>query len=139
MYNTIIADFNNPSTTFCYIITIYIRFLPDLSCQYLFCFCNCCADTCRILTACLCHVRSSAATAADIAAGVPLLELLAVRTKVFPSKGEARKMTQQGAVSINKAKVTDPQAVIGADSLLQGKYILVQRGKKNQFLIKTKQ
>ena len=48
-------------------------------------------------------------------------------------------MTQQGAVSINKAKVTDPQAVIGADSLLQGKYILVQRGKKNQFLIKTKQ
>lgn len=77
--------------------------------------------------------------AADIDAGVPLLELLAVRTKVFPSKGEARKMTQQGAVSINKAKVTDPQAVIGADSLLQGKYILVQRGKKNQFLIKTKQ
>ena len=77
--------------------------------------------------------------AADIDAGVPLLELLAVRTKVFPSKGEARKMTQQGAVSINKAKVTNPQAVIGADSLLQGKYILVQRGKKNQFLIKTKQ
>ena len=77
--------------------------------------------------------------AADIAAGVPLLELLAVKTKVFPSKGEARKMTQQGAVSINKAKVTDPQAVIGADSLLQGKYILAQRGKKNQFLIKTKQ
>ena len=77
--------------------------------------------------------------AADIDAGVPLLELLAVRTKVFPSKGEARKMTQQGAVSINKAKVTDPQAVIGADSLLQSKYILVQRGKKNQFLIKTKQ
>lgn len=76
--------------------------------------------------------------AADIATEVPLLELLAVKTKVFPSKGEARKMVQQGAVSINKAKVTDPQTMVSADNLLQQKYILVQRGKKNQFLIKTK-
>lgn len=73
---------------------------------------------------------------ADMEGGVPLLELLAVKTKIFPSKGEARKMAQQGALSINKAKVTDPQTVIGTESLLQNKYILVQRGKKNQFLIK---
>lgn len=73
----------------------------------------------------------------EITDSVPLLDLLAVKTKIFPSKGEARKMTQQGALSINKCKVTDPQTAIGPDALLQGKYILVQRGKKNQFLIKA--
>ena len=72
---------------------------------------------------------------ADIEAGVPVLELLAAKTAVFPSKGEARKMVQQGGVSINKKKVTDPNAVIGADELLNGKYILAQRGKKNYFLL----
>ena len=65
----------------------------------------------------------------------PLLELLAVDTNVFPSKGEARKMIQGGGVSINKEKVTDPNAVINADALLNGKYILAQRGKKNYHLI----
>lgn len=73
---------------------------------------------------------------ADIEAGVPLLELLAAKTAVFPSKGEARKMVQQGGVSINKHKVSDPAAVIGKESVLQEKYILAQRGKKNYFLIK---
>ena len=72
---------------------------------------------------------------AKIDAGVPLLDLLATETKVFPSKGEARKMVQAGGVSINKEKATDPNAVIGADALLSGKYILAQRGKKNYFLI----
>lgn len=72
---------------------------------------------------------------ADIEAGVPLLDLLAVRTQVFPSKGEARKMVQQGGVSVNKEKVTDPAAVIGADALLGGKYIHIQKGKKNHFLL----
>ncbi|MEE1022146.1 MAG: tyrosine--tRNA ligase [Muribaculaceae bacterium] len=72
---------------------------------------------------------------AKIDAGVPLLDLLATETKVFPSKGEARKMVQAGGVSINKEKATDPNAVIGADALLNGKYILAQRGKKNYFLI----
>lgn len=71
----------------------------------------------------------------DIDAGVPLLELLAVKTGVFPSKGEARKMVQQGGVSINKEKVTDPAAVIDAGALLGGKYIHIQKGKKNHFLL----
>ena len=74
---------------------------------------------------------------AGIEAGVPLLELLAAKTAVFPSKGEARKMVQQGGVSINKHKVSDPAAVIGKESLLQEKYILAQRGKKNYFLIRV--
>lgn len=74
-------------------------------------------------------------SAADVEAGVPLLDLLAVKTQVFPSKGEARKMVQGGGVSINKGKVTDPNAVIGSESLLGGKYIHVQKGKKNHYLL----
>ena len=74
---------------------------------------------------------------AELEAGIPLLELLAVKTSVFPSKGEARKMVQGGGVSINKEKVTDPAMTVGADRLLKGKYLLVQRGKKNYNLIKV--
>lgn len=72
-----------------------------------------------------------------INAGVPLLDLLAVETSVFPSKGEARKMTQQGGVAINKNKVTDPNTVIDATYLLNDKYILAQKGKKNYTLIEV--
>ncbi|MCH5226021.1 MAG: tyrosine--tRNA ligase [Muribaculaceae bacterium] len=68
-------------------------------------------------------------------AGVPLLDFLAVETNVFPSKGEARKMVQQGGVSLNKQKVADPNSSVTADLLLNGKYILAQKGKKNYFLI----
>lgn len=53
---------------------------------------------------------------------------------IFPSKGEARKMVQGGGVSINKEKVEDGNAVPEIE-LLQGKYILVQRGKKNYYLV----
>ena len=72
---------------------------------------------------------------AELEAGIPALELLAVKTNVFPSKGEARKMVQQGGFSINKEKMTDPQAVIGTDRLLNGKYMLLQKGKKNYTLL----
>ena len=80
-------------------------------------------------------VPTFAVSRADIEAGVPVIDLLADKTKVFPSKGEARKMIQGGGVSINKAKVADVTAVINADSLLNGKYILAQRGKKNYYLL----
>ncbi|HET9054748.1 MAG TPA: S4 domain-containing protein, partial [Cyclobacteriaceae bacterium] len=53
---------------------------------------------------------------------------------IFPSKGEARKMIQAGGVSINKEKVGDPNAKPDFD-LLQGKYLLAQKGKKNYYLI----
>lgn len=72
-----------------------------------------------------------------IESGIPLLDFLAVETKVLPSKGEARKMTQAGAVSINKEKVQDVNMAVDASMLLNDKYILVQRGKKNYFLIRT--
>ncbi len=64
-----------------------------------------------------------------------LVDLLTDAAQVFPSKGEMRKMTQQGALSINKEKVADPYAVATEEMLLNGKYILVQRGKKNYYLL----
>ena len=72
---------------------------------------------------------------AELEAGVPVLDLLAVKATVFPSKGEARKMIQGGGVSINKEKLTDPTAVIDASTLLDGKYLHIQKGKKNHFLL----
>ena len=72
---------------------------------------------------------------AELEAGIPLLELLAGKTAIFPSKGEARKMVQGNGVSINKEKVTDPQMTVNADSLIAGHYMLVQRGKKNYYLL----
>ncbi len=68
-------------------------------------------------------------------AGIPVIDLLAERTKVFSSKGEARKMIQGGGVSINKFKVEDTDLNIKSSQLIQGKYLLVQKGKKNYFLI----
>lgn len=74
----------------------------------------------------------------ELNAGVPVLDLLAVTTGVFPSKGEARKMIQGGGVSINKEKIADPNSTIAGEALLNGKYILVQKGKKNYFLLIAK-
>jgi len=65
-----------------------------------------------------------------------VVPLLGEHAEVFPSKGEARKNLQAGGVSINKVKVTDPQMVITSELLLHGKYLMVQRGKKNYYLIK---
>ncbi|MDE6294859.1 MAG: tyrosine--tRNA ligase, partial [Muribaculaceae bacterium] len=73
----------------------------------------------------------------QLEAGIPLLDLLAVHSQVFSSKGEARKMTQQGGVSINKNKVTDPNTLIDTTYLLNDKYILAQKGKKNYTLIQV--
>ncbi|MCH7409398.1 tyrosine--tRNA ligase [Belliella sp. DSM 111904] len=67
-----------------------------------------------------------------------VLDLLAEQSgnAIFPSKGEARKMIQGGGVSINKEKVADPNASVSA-SLLQNKYLLVQKGKKNYYIIEV--
>lgn len=74
----------------------------------------------------------------DISAGVSLLDLLAMKSAVFPSKGEARKMIQGGGVSVNKIKMSDPAAVIDSSALLGDKYIHIQKGKKNHYLLKVK-
>ncbi len=68
-------------------------------------------------------------------AGIPIIDLLAELTQVFPSKAEARKMIQGNGVSINKAKVSATDAVITTDHFISGKYILAQKGKKNYYLL----
>ena len=71
-----------------------------------------------------------------LASGVDLTSLLA-ETGIFPSKGEARKMVIGGGVSINKEKLSDANVQIDKSYLLHDKYILVQKGKKNYYLIKS--
>jgi len=67
-------------------------------------------------------------------AGIDVVSFLA-DTNIFPSKGEARKMVQGGGVSINRNKIDNIQLAIDKSFLLHGKYILVQKGKKNYFLV----
>lgn len=66
-----------------------------------------------------------------------IIDLLSVETSVFPSKGECRKMIQGGGVSINKQKVAGIDETVTSDVLLNGKYILAQKGKKNYFIIRV--
>jgi tyrosyl-tRNA synthetase len=58
-------------------------------------------------------------------------------TQIFPSKGEARKMWQAGGLSLNKTKISTDKTSIGLGDLLQDKYLLVQKGKKNYYLVKA--
>lgn len=70
-----------------------------------------------------------------LAAGINILDLLAVDSQVFPSKGEARKMLQGGGVSLNREKLNDIDMTVNTDQLINNKYLIVQRGKKNYYLI----
>ncbi|MBA3971272.1 MAG: tyrosine--tRNA ligase, partial [Bacteroidetes bacterium] len=74
---------------------------------------------------------------AELEAGISVIDLLADKTQVFPSKGEARKMIQGGGVLVNKAKVEDVEMKIEISHLINKKYILVQKGKKNYYVIKV--
>lgn len=73
----------------------------------------------------------------ELQKGIDIIELLASHSQVFPSKGEARRMIKGGGVSVNKTKVPGDGQTFSADSLLNGKYLLIQRGKKNYFLLKA--
>lgn len=75
---------------------------------------------------------------AKLEEGIPAISLLTDEAAVFSSKGEMKKMTQGGGVSINKEKLTDQNATISTADLLNGKYILAQRGKKNYYLLIAK-
>ena len=66
---------------------------------------------------------------------VGILDALAVHTQIFPSKGEARKMIQQNGLSLNKEKVTDIARELGEQDIIDGKYMLVQKGKKDYYII----
>jgi tyrosyl-tRNA synthetase len=73
-------------------------------------------------------------TLAQLTEGYDLVSLLA-DTKIFPSKGEARKMWQSGGIGINKEKIGIDFTTVTKAQLLQDKYILLQKGKKNYYLV----
>ena len=72
-----------------------------------------------------------------IDAGVPVVELLAAETAAFPSKGELRRTIKGNGLSLNKAKVTDQEYQVTASDLINESYILVQKGKKNYYIIEA--
>ncbi len=71
----------------------------------------------------------------ELAGGIKAIDLCTEKAAIFPSKGEMRKMTQGGGVSINKEKLAQQDQVITTKDLIDDKYLLVQKGKKNYFLI----
>ncbi len=68
-------------------------------------------------------------------AALPFIDLCAEKTQIFPSKGECRKLVQGSGVSLNKEKIADPMRSVTEADLLAGKYLLVQKGKKNYYLV----
>ncbi len=72
----------------------------------------------------------------NLQSGIDLVSFL-TDTAIFPSKGEARKMIQNGGVSINRKKVDSLQFTVDRSALLHQKYLLVQKGKKNYYLVKA--
>ena len=72
----------------------------------------------------------------SIVAGAQIIDLLAQQSQVFTSNGDARRMLKSNAVSVNKLKVGEDKVVTTVD-LLNEKYVLIQKGKKNYFLLKA--
>jgi tyrosyl-tRNA synthetase len=72
---------------------------------------------------------------AELAEGINVVDLLAEKTEVFPSKGELRRTIKGNGLSINKEKAGDPELIVNLEFLIAEKYILAQKGKKNYYLI----
>jgi tyrosyl-tRNA synthetase len=72
-----------------------------------------------------------------LTAGVGVVELFSEKSQLASSKGEARKLCESNALSVNKEKVADVKATIGADQLINGRYLLLQKGKKDYCLVKA--
>ncbi|HCN84259.1 MAG TPA: tyrosine--tRNA ligase [Sphingobacteriaceae bacterium] len=71
----------------------------------------------------------------ELSGGINIADLLAEKSSVFPSKGEARKMIAGGGVSVNKEKVGDATNIFNISNLINGKFLVAQKGKKNYFLL----
>lgn len=69
--------------------------------------------------------------------GVPIIDLLATETEAFPSKGELRRTIKGNGLSLNKAKLTDPDYLVTGKDLINECYLLVQRGKKNYYIVEA--
>ena len=84
------------------------------------------------------NILFGGATTDALSGGIKAVDLCTSHAAVFASKGEMRKLVQNGGVSLNKEKLTDPESVVQTDALVAGKYLLVQRGKKNYYLLIAK-
>ena len=73
---------------------------------------------------------------AELNQGIDMIALLASKTQFLSSNGEARRALKENSISVNKAKV-DENYSIGANDLIDGKYVLLQRGKKNYFIVEV--
>jgi tyrosyl-tRNA synthetase len=73
---------------------------------------------------------------AEITNGINIVDVLATQTNFLKSGGEARRALKENSISVNKSKVGEDK-VLNADDLINGKHILLQRGKKNYFLLKA--
>lgn len=71
----------------------------------------------------------------ELGTGIDAASLLAEKTAVFNSKGEAKKLIQGGGVSVNKEKLGDPAKTLTSMDLLNGQFIIIQKGKKNYYLL----
>jgi tyrosyl-tRNA synthetase len=67
--------------------------------------------------------------------GISIIDLLAVNTNIMPSKGETRKLIQSGGISLNKEKIESVDLRVNNSYLLNKKYLLIQKGKKNYYII----
>lgn len=74
----------------------------------------------------------------ELNAGIPILDLLADKATIFPSKGELRRTIKGNGLSLNKEKIANPELIVNSEFLIGNKYILVQKGKKNYFIIESK-
>ena len=72
-----------------------------------------------------------------LSSGISVIDLATLHDKI-PSKSEARKLIKSNGFSLNKEKITDEKAIINCDSLIDGKYMLLQKGKKDYSLIMAK-
>jgi tyrosyl-tRNA synthetase len=72
-----------------------------------------------------------------LADGVTIADLCAEHSQIFASKGELRRLVQGGGLSLNKIKIENPEMTIGKELLLNKKYLLIQKGKKNYYLIRV--
>lgn len=75
---------------------------------------------------------------AELENGVNVVDLLTEKAAVFPSKGELRRLLQGGGVSMNKEKIESADVVVDTKQLINDKYLLIQKGKKNYFLLTAK-
>ena len=73
----------------------------------------------------------------ELIQGIGVLDLLAEKSKCFGSKGEVRRTIKENGLSINQEKVSDPELKIDSSLLLDEKYVLVKKGKKNWFILKA--